>query len=143
MDAAGRSSGRPKPCYPVEEGRISCGFGCETVDHHNQSLKLIRNCDAGPKMLDEDEVLQSKSWLEVIAKSLAHLTLKTVEKERPFNSVIDRVDFLEGLGLSTNDAARVAGTTKASVTELRYQARKKKGTKSGKGKTKKRSRRGK
>ena len=88
-------------------------------------------------MLDEGEVLQSKSWLEVIAKSLAHLTLKTVENDRPFTSVMDRVDFLEGLGLSTNDAARVAGTTKESVSVLRSQARKKKGIESGKGKAKK------
>jgi len=100
-----------------------------------------RQLHHGAKIVDEDEILKGKSWLEVIAKSLAHLTLKTVEKERSFNSVMDRVDFLEGLGLSTNDAARVAGTTKESVSVLRSQARKKTGIKSGKGKAKKSTRR--
>jgi hypothetical protein len=94
-------------------------------------------------MLEEEDALQGGSWLAVIAKSLAYISLKTKERERPFNSVIDRADFLEALGLGTSDAARIAGTTKASVTELRYQARKKKGSKSGKSKSKKPSRRGK
>jgi hypothetical protein len=89
-------------------------------------------------MLDEEQNSSESNWLSVIGRSLAYFALQAANRERKFNSVLDRVDFLEGLGLSVSDAANVAGTTKASVVELRRQ---RKGKKSGKGKTKNHSRR--
>lgn len=75
------------------------------------------------------------TWLPVIGKTLAYLCLKVAEKEQGFEGVLDRVDFLEGLGLPPTDAATAAGSSKASVDELRRLARNKKAAgKNGKAK---------
>ena len=69
-------------------------------------------------------------WMQVIAKSLAALCLKQTEKEEParFKGVLDKVKFLEGLGLPASAAAEAAGSSAASVNELRRLAKKKKGS---------------
>lgn len=72
-------------------------------------------------------------WLPVIGKALAYLCLQEAQRKEPakFDTVIKRVKFLEDLGLSIDDAAATAGTTAASVRELRRQQ---KGKKNGKAK---------
>jgi hypothetical protein len=76
------------------------------------------------------------TWLPVIGRSLARLVLsKATESEREkFKDVLARVDFLEALGLPAKDAAEVAGSTAASVAELkrRHRRNKSNGKKSGK-----------
>ena len=66
-------------------------------------------------MADSDDA-QSK-WLPVIAKSLAYLCLRQAKGEEPerFDSVLKRVKFLEGLGLSRDHAASAAGSSAHSV----------------------------
>lgn len=78
------------------------------------------------------ESLIEATWLPVIGKSLAFLCMKVAEKDKKFDGVLDRVDFLEGLSLPPADAAQAAGSTKASVDELRRLARNKKARKNGK-----------
>ncbi|MDO9443100.1 MAG: hypothetical protein Q7T73_19645 [Beijerinckiaceae bacterium] len=60
-------------------------------------------------------------WTAVIARSLAFLCLdKAAQADRPkFKDTLVRVDFLEALGLPTKDAAVGAGSTLASVNELK------------------------
>lgn len=88
-------------------------------------------------MADEETALSI--WLPVIGKALAYLCLKDAEKVRKFNGVLERVDFLEAMGLPAADAATAAGSSKASVDELRRLARNKKVR--GKNGAKKKSRR--
>lgn len=66
-------------------------------------------------------------WLAVIAKSLASLCLRQAEKENAskFKGVLDKVQFLETLGLPQDAAAEAAGSSAASVAELRRQAKNK------------------
>ncbi|TYL98851.1 hypothetical protein FXB40_04840 [Bradyrhizobium rifense] len=61
------------------------------------------------------------AWLSVIGRSLARLALlKVTEIDRDkFKDVLARVDFLETLGLPAKDAAEAAGSTAASVAELK------------------------
>ncbi|MDO9443555.1 MAG: hypothetical protein Q7T73_21955 [Beijerinckiaceae bacterium] len=68
-------------------------------------------------MADAEET----DWTAVIARSLAFLCLdKAAEADRPkFKDTLVRVDFLEALGLPTKDAAVGAGSTLASVNELK------------------------
>jgi hypothetical protein len=65
------------------------------------------------------------TWLPVIGRALARMALsRAVEQERDkFKDVLTRVDFLEALGLPTRDAAEAAGSTAASVAELRRRNR--------------------
>ncbi len=73
-------------------------------------------------------------WLEVIGKALAYLCVQQVAANEPSRvpDVVAKVKFLEGIGLSTADAAALLGTTANSVkTNLRQRA-KKKGAASGK-----------
>lgn len=86
-------------------------------------------------MADSDDA-QSK-WLPVIAKSLAYLCLRQAEGEEPerFDSVLKRVKFLEGLGLSRDHAASAAGSSAHSVQELDRQQKNRK-TKNATGKKK-------
>lgn len=67
-------------------------------------------------------------WMPVIARSLAFLCLdKAAEADKPkFKDTLVRVDFLEALGLPTKDAAVGAGSTLASVNELKRLRRNKK-----------------
>jgi hypothetical protein len=46
-----------------------------------------------------DEETTQSIWLPVIGKALAYLCLKDAEKARKFNGVLERVDFLEAMGL--------------------------------------------
>jgi hypothetical protein len=76
----------------------------------------------------------------VIGRSLAFLCLQSapVMKE---GTVLQKAQFLSGLGLEFDDAARMLGSTTASLNELARLERKGKGAKRGKkGKTKRRKR---
>lgn len=68
---------------------------------------------------------QDSIWLSVIGKALAYLCLQEAQRKEPqkFDTVTKRVEFLEGLGLNTDDAAAAAGSSGASVRELRRLAR--------------------
>lgn len=89
-------------------------------------------------MADDDTASAeaTATWLPVIGKTLAYLCMKSADADGRFKSVLDKVDFLEGLGLPTADAAKAAGSTKASVDELRRLADKKKAGSSAKAKKK-------
>jgi hypothetical protein len=67
------------------------------------------------------------TWLPVIGKSLAYLCLaKATEGDTAkYRDVLAKVDFLEGLGIPPKEAAVAAGSTAASVAELRRQRRNK------------------
>lgn len=60
-------------------------------------------------------------WLSVIGRSLAYLSLRQAQQERPqdFENVLDKVEFLEGLGLPLEDAASAVGSTLNSVQVMR------------------------
>lgn len=82
-------------------------------------------------------------WLPVIGKSLAYLCLKQAEKAdaKRYEGVLAKVRFLTDLGLPTGDAAEAAGSTAASVAELKRQQVGKKAKKGGRANgTKKKSR---
>lgn len=72
-----------------------------------------------------DETPNGDKWLAVIGKTLAYLCLQEAQRKEPekFDTVTKRVEFLEGFGLSLEDAAAAAGSSAASVRELRRQAR--------------------
>jgi hypothetical protein len=82
----------------------------------------------------EDEA----QWLEIIGKSLAYLCVQQVAQNDPKRvpDVVAKVKFLEGIGMSTADAAELLGTTANSVKTNLRQREKKKGAGGGK-KTKK------
>jgi hypothetical protein len=84
-------------------------------------------------MLDDDKPVGDATWIAVIGRALSYFALHTKNKETPFKTVVEKVDFLEGLGLPLAAAAEVAGTSKASVVELR---RVQKGKKNAKTKSK-------
>jgi len=89
----------------------------------------------------ENDIADAK-WIAVIARGIAYLCLKEAEKNGSFKGVLDRVDFMESLGLPLADAAKAVGSSKASVDELRRVARvKKSGGKNGKSKSKSKSKR--
>jgi len=67
-------------------------------------------------------------WLSVIGRSLAYLCLDKAQQSKQFAGVLDKVDFLSGLGLPEADAAYAAGSTPESVRVMRSQ---KKGGKRG------------
>jgi hypothetical protein len=77
------------------------------------------------------------TWLPVIGRSLAYLCLDIARQREPdrFKEVLDKVEFLEGLGLPQADAAEAAGSTAESVRVARYN--KSKAKKSGKKSSKK------
>ena len=65
----------------------------------------------------------------VISRSLAFLCLQhTLAKD---GSVLEKAEFLRGLGLSYGDSAGMIGSTEASIKELARLARKPKGSKGG------------
>jgi hypothetical protein len=78
------------------------------------------------KVADEKDA--QTTWLPVIGKALAYLCLQEVQRKEPerVDSVLKRVKFLQGLGLSRNDAANAAGSSAASVQVLRSLAKGKK-----------------
>lgn len=80
-------------------------------------------------MVDND---QGQDWLEVVARSVAFLALHGSglgEKDLATQGL-----FLEGLGLPRSDAAKLLGTTTASLTELLSRAKRKKGGSRGRAK---------
>jgi hypothetical protein len=79
-----------------------------------------------------DTIEDEPHWLAVIGKALTYLCLQQARAKEPekFESVLQQVEFLEGLGMDQDGAAVVAGSTPASVRELRRLKR----NKSGKGK---------
>lgn len=64
---------------------------------------------------------QQAKWLEIIGKALTYLCLQQASTKEPekFYSVLKRVQFLESLGMTQNDAAAVVGSSAKSVGELR------------------------
>lgn len=80
-----------------------------------------------------------EKWLSVIGKALTYLCLQHAAAKEPekLGSVLQQVEFLQGLGMDQNDAAVVAGSSPASVRELKRQHR----NKNGKSKSKKNSKR--
>jgi len=89
-------------------------------------------------MMGQQDDQQAK-WLEVIGKALTYLCLQQAATKEPekFDSVLKRVEFLEALGMTQNDAAAVVGSSAKSVGELR---RRTKVSKNGSGKKKTRRR---
>ena len=77
-------------------------------------------------------------WLPVIGRALAYLCLSRAVEREPdkYAEVLPKVQFLQGLGLSQNDAAEVAGSTARSV---RVMHNRKKAKRNGKAKRKNRS----
>lgn len=66
-------------------------------------------------------------WLGVIGKALAYLCVQQIAQNDPKRvpDVVAKVKFLEGIGLSTRDAAGLLGTTANSVkTNLRHREKK-------------------
>jgi hypothetical protein len=59
-------------------------------------------------------------WLAVIGKALAYLCVQDVAKNDPkrVGTLLDKVRFLEGIGVPKNDAALLLGSTAASVATL-------------------------
>jgi hypothetical protein len=88
-----------------------------------------------------DALTGQTKWLEVIGKALTYLCLQQAEAKSPgdFDTVLKKVEFLEGLGMDQADAAVVAGSSPASVNELRRLERNSKNGKS-KGKAKNKGR---
>jgi hypothetical protein len=74
-----------------------------------------------------NEQADATSWLPVIGKALAYLCLsRAVEREpEKYGDVLKKVKFLEGLGLSQNDAAEAVGSTAKSVGVMRSRKKKK------------------
>ncbi len=92
-------------------------------------------------MTDEIVGRSEAMWLSVIGRTLAYLCMKEVERLKRFDGVLERVDFLESLGLPTADAAKAVGSSKASVDELRrLQRNRKKDGKNAKTKKARKSR---
>ncbi len=62
------------------------------------------------------------TWLPVIGRSLAYLCLDIARRRDrdKFKEVLDKVKFLEGLGLPQDAAAEAAGSTAESVRVARY-----------------------
>jgi hypothetical protein len=80
--------------------------------------------------------LNGDVWLSVIGKALAYLCVNHVAQNDPdrVGSLLDKVKFLEGIGVPKGDAALILGSTAASVATLK--SRKKKGAPSGRKKAK-------
>lgn len=89
-------------------------------------------------MAEKDISTAESTWLPVIGKALAYLCMRSAEAEGRFRTLVDRVDFLEDLGVPASDAAKAAGSSKASIDELRRRARNKEASSNGKAKSKSR-----
>jgi len=80
------------------------------VDGHFQEADLVENVSA------ED------LWLPIIGKALAYLCLSRAMERDPnkYNDVLTKVKFLQGLGLSRDDAAEAAGSSTQSVRVMHH-----------------------
>ena len=65
----------------------------------------------------------------IIGRSLAFLCLQSTSVKE--GTLLQKADFLSGLGLPYEDAAQILGTSAASLKELARQAKKSKGRKRG------------
>lgn len=79
-------------------------------------------------------------WLRVIGKALAYLCVQEAERSDPkkFDTVLKKVKFLQGLGLSRSEAAGAAGSSADSVKVMHSRSKR---ARANNGKAKKRSRR--
>jgi hypothetical protein len=70
----------------------------------------------------DEEPKEYATWLPVIGRSLAYLCLDTAKRRDPdkYKEVLDKVKFLEGLGLPAKDAAEASGSTAESVRVSKY-----------------------
>lgn len=82
----------------------------------------------------KDASSSETDWMAVIGRSLAYLSLRQAQAERPhaFEAILDKVQFLEALGLSLHDAAVAVGSTLNSVQVMKSRS---KGAKRGKEKS--------
>jgi hypothetical protein len=82
------------------------------------------------------EQLNGDVWLSVIGKALAYICVNHVTQNDPerVGNLLDKVKFLEGIGVPRGEAALILGSTAASVATL--ESRKKKGVSSGRKKAK-------
>ena len=78
-------------------------------------------------MPDDDNIDASAAWLPVIGRALAYLCLQEAQRKEPdkFKNVLNKVKFLQALGLNRNDAAKAAGSSPASVAVLQHIGKKK------------------
>jgi hypothetical protein len=69
-----------------------------------------------------DETPDYATWLRVIGRSLAYLCLDAARAREPdkYKEVLEKVDFLEALGLPAKDAAEAAGSTAESVRVAKF-----------------------
>jgi hypothetical protein len=81
------------------------------------------------------EELDDTAWLPVIGKALAYLCVQHVSQNDPerVGSLLDKVKFLEGIGVPKVDAALILGSTAKSVATLESRKR---GANNGRKKTK-------
>jgi hypothetical protein len=84
-----------------------------------------------------DDAPDYATWLPVIGRALARLALEHATDREPdkYKEILDKVKFLEGLGLPQADAAEAAGSTAESVRVAKFKRSKAK--KSGKKSSKK------
>jgi hypothetical protein len=70
----------------------------------------------------DEELTEYATWLPVIGKSLAYLCLsKAIEREpKKYDEVLDKVKFLEGLGVPAKDAAAASGSSAESVRVMKF-----------------------
>jgi hypothetical protein len=87
---------------------------------------MVIRATAGKIMADDDTVSFGE-WLPVIGRSIAYLCLADAIKHDPdhFGDTLAKVDFLEALGLSHEDASVCAGSTPNSVRVLKFNRGKK------------------
>jgi DNA-directed RNA polymerase specialized sigma24 family protein len=71
-----------------------------------------------------------KQVATVVSRALAFLCLQSTSAKG--GSMLEKADFLRGLGLTYADAAEMLGSSEASLKELARLAKKKKGAKRGK-----------
>ena len=62
-------------------------------------------------------------WLPVIGRALAFLCMRNADMGS--KTILEKTQFLQGLGLEIGDAAAMLGSTAASVKEMQRQAKNK------------------
>lgn len=77
-------------------------------------------------------------WMQVIGRALSYLCVQQAAQNEPKRvpDVPAKVKFLEGLGISTGDAAEIMGTTANSIKTNLRQKERNKGAASGKARKK-------
>jgi hypothetical protein len=72
-----------------------------------------------------DTLSQESHWLAVIGRSCAYLCLHMADMKK--KGLADQGSFLQSLGLSRSDAARIVGTTDESLRVLQQRQKSKRG----------------